>query len=81
MINFITNKERHWSQDIQPLSSGSRLEGVIEFFSIYLILPAALGLGVYPASNRNKYQMIFLGSRALLAQQANNLTAICEPIV
>jgi hypothetical protein len=25
-------------------------------FSIYLILPAALGLGVYSASNRNKYQ-------------------------
>jgi hypothetical protein len=26
------------------------------FFSIYLILPAALGLGVYSASNRNEYQ-------------------------
>jgi hypothetical protein len=24
-------------------------------FSIYLILPAALGLGVYSASNRNDY--------------------------
>jgi hypothetical protein len=25
-------------------------------FSIYLILPAALGPGVYSASNRNQYQ-------------------------
>jgi hypothetical protein len=25
-------------------------------FSIYLNLPAALGLGVYSASNRNEYQ-------------------------
>jgi hypothetical protein len=25
-------------------------------FSIYLILAAALGLGVYSASNRNEYQ-------------------------
>jgi hypothetical protein len=25
-------------------------------FSIYLILPAALGPGVYSASNRNKYK-------------------------
>jgi hypothetical protein len=29
---------------------------VIDFFSIYLILPAALGPGVYSASNRNEYQ-------------------------
>jgi hypothetical protein len=26
------------------------------FFLIYLILPAALGTGVYSASNRNEYQ-------------------------
>jgi hypothetical protein len=32
----------------------SILDGVI--FSIYLILPAALGPGVYSASNRNEYQ-------------------------
>jgi hypothetical protein len=30
--------------------------GFEEFFSIYLILPAALGPGLYSASNRNKYQ-------------------------
>jgi hypothetical protein len=27
-----------------------------EFFYIYLILPAALGPGVYSASNRNEYE-------------------------
>jgi hypothetical protein len=26
------------------------------FFSIYIILPAALGTGVYSASNKNEYQ-------------------------
>jgi hypothetical protein len=29
---------------------------VNEFFLIYVILPAALGPGVYSASNRNEYQ-------------------------
>jgi hypothetical protein len=33
--------------------AGSRPDEVNEFFSIYLILPAALGPGVYSASNRN----------------------------
>jgi hypothetical protein len=33
-----------------------RPDQIIEFFSIYLILPAALGLGVCLASNRNEYQ-------------------------
>jgi hypothetical protein len=36
--------------------AGSRPDEVNEFFSIYLILPATLGLGVYSASNRNEYQ-------------------------
>jgi hypothetical protein len=35
---------------------GSRPDEVKEFFSIYLILPAKLGPGVYSASNRNEYQ-------------------------
>jgi hypothetical protein len=34
----------------------SRLEVVNVYFSIYLILPAALSSGVYSASNRNEYQ-------------------------
>jgi hypothetical protein len=36
--------------------AGSIPDEVIEFFSIDLILPAALGPGVYSASNRNEYQ-------------------------
>jgi hypothetical protein len=31
---------------------------VIEYFTIYLILQAALGPEVYPASNRNEYQKL-----------------------
>jgi hypothetical protein len=36
--------------------AGSRADEVNEFFSIYLILHAALGPGVYSARNRNEYQ-------------------------
>jgi hypothetical protein len=35
---------------------GSRPDEVNEFVSIYLILPAGLGPGVFLASNRNVYQ-------------------------
>jgi hypothetical protein len=51
---------------------------------LYLILPAALIPGVYSASNRNEYQKQknnVLGSRMRPARRADNLTAICEPIV
>jgi hypothetical protein len=36
--------------------AGSRSNEVNTFFSIYLILPAALGPQVYSASNTNEYQ-------------------------
>jgi hypothetical protein len=36
--------------------AGSRLDKVNDFLSIYLILPAALGLGVYSDFKRNEYQ-------------------------
>jgi hypothetical protein len=36
--------------------AGSNTDEVTGFFSIDLILPAALGSGVYSASNRNEYQ-------------------------
>jgi hypothetical protein len=37
--------------------AGSRPDKVNDFFfSIYLSLPAGVGPGVFPASNRNKYQ-------------------------
>jgi hypothetical protein len=53
-----------------------------QFLSIYLILPVTLDHGVYSASNRNEYQrQKFLGSRALPVREADNLAAICEPIV
>jgi hypothetical protein len=48
---------------------GSRPDEVNEFFfSIYQILPAAMGTGVHSASNRNEHQKqkIFLGSRELI---------------
>jgi hypothetical protein len=35
---------------------GLKPDEAIEFFSIYLILLAALGPGVHPASNSNEYQ-------------------------
>jgi hypothetical protein len=41
--------------------TGFRPNEVIVFFSIYLIFQAALGPGVYSASNTNEYQKIFLG--------------------
>jgi hypothetical protein len=42
--------------------AGSNPDEVIEFLSVYLILPAtALGPGVYSAFNRSKYQKIFPG--------------------
>jgi hypothetical protein len=56
----------------------------INFFSIYLIIPASLGPGVHSASNRNEYQKqrkMFLGSRARPVRTADNLTAICKPTV
>jgi hypothetical protein len=54
--------------------------------SIYLILPAALGSGVYSASNRNEYQKQgkkkrFLGSIALPVCKVDNFTAIYKPTV
>jgi hypothetical protein len=50
-------------------------------FSIYLILPTALGIGVYSASNRNEYQNQKNNVSGELVCRADNLTAICEPIV
>jgi hypothetical protein len=40
----------------KPEGRGSNPDEVIGFFSIDVILPAALGPGVYSASNRNEYQ-------------------------
>jgi hypothetical protein len=45
---------RHYATS--PKIASSRRDEVNEFFSIYLILPATLGPGVYSASDRNEYQ-------------------------
>jgi hypothetical protein len=63
---------------------GSRPNEVIELFSIYLILPATLGPGVYSASIRNEYQnrkKKVLERRVQLVCKDDNLTTICELIV
>jgi hypothetical protein len=47
-------------------------------------IPTALGSGVHSASNKNEYQnrkIRFLGSKAQPMSRADNLAAICEPIV
>jgi hypothetical protein len=54
------------------------------FFTIYLILPAALGPGVYSAYNRNVYRKqknMFPGSRSWPAGKYDNLAANSESIV
>jgi hypothetical protein len=65
--------------------AGSRTDEVNAiFFSIYLILPVALGPGIYSASNRNEYQKqkkCFWGVERGRCLRLDNLTAIGEPIV
>jgi hypothetical protein len=55
----------------------------LNFFLIYLIPPAALGPGVYSASNKNEYQKQgkISGNRARPARKADSLTAPCEPSI
>jgi hypothetical protein len=65
----------------KPKVAGSRLDAVNELFSNYLVLLAALGPGIYSASNKNEYQQIFLWSNGWPVRRADNLTAICELIV
>jgi hypothetical protein len=69
--------------DYKPEGRGFENRGGKLIFSMYLILPAALGPGVYSASNRNEYQKEknnVSGNRALPVRRVENLTAICEPI-
>jgi hypothetical protein len=74
--------ERHYAEDQKV--ADSRPDEVKEFFAIYLMLPAALGPGVFSASNRIEYQkhkILFPMSIARPVCTADNLTAIYEPIV
>jgi hypothetical protein len=53
-------------------------------FSIFLILPTALGPGVHSHPDINEYQkhkIMFLRSRERPVSRADNLIAICEPPV
>jgi hypothetical protein len=61
--------------------TGSRSDEIIQFPSVYLILPAALlalGLTQPLAEMSTKNHP---GDKARPAVKADNLTAICEPIV
>jgi hypothetical protein len=58
---------------------GSILCEIIDFFPIYLILPPALGPGIYSDSNRNEYQKIFLEIKALLTPETGDFSASCDP--
>jgi hypothetical protein len=66
-----------------PKVASSRPDEVNDVFPIYLNFPAALGPGVYSASNRNEYQRqkMFLGSRPRPVRKTGNLIAISEPTV
>jgi hypothetical protein len=65
------------------LQAGSFPDEVIDFFFFYyyLILPPALCPTVGSASIRNDYQEFSWGDTERPARKADNLTAICEPIV
>jgi hypothetical protein len=55
-----------------------------DFFSVYLILPVALGSVIHTASNRNEYQKqkrMLRESKVRPVRRADNVAAICEPIV
>jgi hypothetical protein len=68
----------------KPEGSGFETRSGKLVFSIYLIIPAALGPGVHLASNRNEYQHHInniYGSKVRPVRSADNLAAICEPVV
>jgi hypothetical protein len=61
--------------------AGSSPDEVNEFLQFTWSFQLHYGPPVDSASNRNEYKKIFLGSIARPARKADNLTAICEPIV
>jgi hypothetical protein len=55
----------------KPKGRRFETQGGERFLSVYLILLAALGPGVYSASNKNEYQkhkIMFLGSKAVVCK-------------
>jgi hypothetical protein len=67
---------RHYAENSKVVGSIP----VEVIFSIYLILPGALGPGVYSATNRHEYQK-HKNTKVRPVRRADNLIAICEPIV
>jgi hypothetical protein len=87
---YTSNWKRAWSSIVvkalsyEPEGHGSETQWGEWISSIYLILLAALGPGIYSASNRNEYRsrkIMFLGSKVRPMRRTDNLTAICELIV
>jgi hypothetical protein len=60
---------------------GSSPDKAPDFFNLPNSSSHTMALGIYSTSNKNKYQKIFLGNKTRLLRKADNLTAICEPIV
>jgi hypothetical protein len=61
IYSLLMSKERHFvAYWLRHYATSRKIAGSrpdeVHFFSIYLIFPAALGPGVYSASNRNDYQ-------------------------
>jgi hypothetical protein len=83
LIVFIANDILIQGTTIQVGMSRVRFPVRTLYSSIYLILPATLGPGVYSDSNKNEYQRQknVLGSRAWPVRRTDNLTAICEAFV
>jgi hypothetical protein len=67
---------------LQTIGRGFEIQWGEWSLSIYLILPAAIGPGVYSVSNRNVYQkqknIVSGGVKQQLAHKDDNLTKICE---
>jgi hypothetical protein len=62
-------------------TAGLDTDEVIEFFSIYLIFLAALGLVFIQPLTEMNTRKSFCGCKERPVRKTENLTAICEPIV
>jgi hypothetical protein len=67
-----------WDYGASCKVAGSIFDEIIAFFNLSVSSSRTVALGI---SNRNEYQKIFLGRKALPALKADNLIAICELIV
>jgi hypothetical protein len=87
IINWVWKAYRFSALCYKPQGRGFETRWGHWFFSIYLILPAALDPGVYSASNRNQKwipeaeKLCCWGVEPRPVRRAINITAICEPTV